>query len=109
MKKNQDVPGNAMMSAQNHQRRLIRMAETLQRLEPVLEKLWDEDTIVMGMSIRFAVDEGDDYLATIRAQKDGEQVVSFHSAQTFYEVVEGVINRLTNRSLRWKADEFAGK
>lgn len=106
MKKNDDVNGSAMLSAVNHQRRLIRLGETLQQLEPVLDKLYEEDTMILGVSIRFTDDEGGDYLVVIRAQKDGERVVAFHAAATFYEAVEGFVNRLTNRSLRWKADEF---
>ena len=107
MTRKDHVDGNAMMSAVNHQRRLIKLGETLQRVEPVLDRLYDEDVIIKGVTIRFCSEDNSEYFATIRAQVEGEQVVAFHAGATFYETVEGLINRLTNKSLRWKDDQYA--
>jgi hypothetical protein len=51
--------------------------------------------------------EYDEYLIVVQAAKDGERVVAFQSAPTLAEAFEGLFNRLENRSIRWRADEYA--
>lgn len=103
-----DVPGNAMLSVAAYQKRMIKLGEALMRLEATLERLYDEDILILGLSVKFPNEEGADYFMTVRAQVDGELKVAFHGAATFAESVEGFVNRLVRKQLRWKADKYAG-
>lgn len=101
-----DLPGNSLQSVANYQRRMIRLGETLMRIEPVLESLFDEDVELRSVTVKFPTEETGDYFVIARAYEKGKPVVAFHAAQTFAEAVEGWANRLKNRSLRWKADMY---
>ncbi len=68
---------------------------------------FDADILVTGMSIRHPMDEGQDYLVTLRAVVSGDAKVAFHAGATFQEVLVGLINRMKNRSLKWKDDGYA--
>lgn len=101
-----DVPGNAMQSVANYQRRMIRLGETLMRTEPVLEGLFAEDVEVRSVTVKFPSEESGDYFVIVRAYVKGKGHVAFHAAATFAEAVEGVAARLKNRSLKWKVDMY---
>lgn len=107
MKKGEDTPGNAMMSALEYQRQMIRSQEQLIRCDRILERLFDDDVEVLGMSIRLPQEDAGDYLVTVRARKGNNKVVAFHAANTLAEVLRGVLAKLENRSIRWKEDNYA--
>lgn len=104
-----DIPGNAMMSQMAYQKEMVRLGQHLVRFEGMVEQLFEEDIEIQGMSIRVPQEEGQDYLVTVRAFEEGKKVVAFNSGATFAEVLRGTLARLQNRSLRWKADSYAGK
>lgn len=107
MAKYKDIPGNAMGSVLAYQRALMRLGEKLNEYERTLESLFDDDIIVNSMSIRHPMDEGEEYLVTVRVVRGGESLVGFHAASTLSESLEGLLNRLRNKSMKWKADKYA--
>jgi hypothetical protein len=97
-----------MISVAAYQKRMIKLGESMMRLEATLERLYDKDILVLGVSVKFPNAEGEDYFMTVRAQVEGELRVAFHGAATFAESVEGFVNRLQRGQLRWKVDKYAG-
>jgi hypothetical protein len=81
----EEVPGNSVASVANYQRVLIKTAEALYGYEPKLDRLFEDDVIVTGLSIRHPIDEGTDYLLTARATIGGERFVAFHGGDTLVE------------------------
>jgi len=105
--KYKEVPGDAWGSQLNYQKALVRLAEKLIRFERLVDLRAEEEFFVMGMSIRIPQEEGEDYLITLRANAPTGQVVAFHAAASLREALEGLINRMSNKSLMWKADQYA--
>lgn len=102
-----DVPGNSLASAAEYQRQMVKSAEQLMRLEAVLDRLDEQGTFVLGMSIKVKGFDRNDYLVVLRAQVGNERVVSFHTGDTFLEAVRGMAARLENGSVKWKEDSYA--
>lgn len=102
-----EQPGDARGSALAYQQQMVRMAQQFVRFEQILERMFEDDEEVTGMSIRVPNTEGADYLVTVRSRCGNENRVAFHSGASFAETVRGMVARLENRSLRWKADEYA--
>lgn len=107
MVKHKDTPGNAMESTLNYQRAMLRFAESVVQFEWLYERLFARDVELLGLTVRIPDRDGMDYLVTVRAQVEGQRVVGFHAGATLYETLEGTLNRLKNKSLKWKADQYA--
>jgi len=105
----EEIPGNARGSMLAYQRSMLRIAEQLARAEYVWERLAEGMTEVVSFSVRLPQYAGGEYLVVVRAIQDGKPVVGFHSADTLSEVLRGVLARLTNGSIKWKADKYDGK
>jgi len=102
----EEIPGDALGSQAAYMRQLVRLAETLMEFESVSDRLWEEEVYIFGVSIRFPADDRPEYLAVVRVGGVAGKQVGFHSAPTFAEVVSGVIQRLKNRTLKFKEDEY---
>lgn len=103
---NTDIPGNSVGSHAAYLRQMVRQAETLQDFERILERMFEEETYVTGISFRFPHDDRLEYLAVVRVDGHAGRQVGFHNAPTFLEVVTGTVERLKNNSLRFKEDEY---
>ncbi len=104
--KNTDVPGSAVGSHAAYLRQMVRQAETLQDLERTADRLFEEELLVRGITIRFPEDARPEYLAVVRVEGPGGRLVAFHNAPTFIEVVVGVVNRLKNGTMKFKEDQY---
>lgn len=102
----EEVKGSSYMSAANYERALQRAGAKLYDFEPVVERLFDDAIEVRSMAVRLPQAEGGDYLVTIRAYKEGKAVVGFSSGSSLTETLVGVVNRLQNRTVKWKADQY---
>lgn len=68
----------------------------------------DEDMVyVQSITFKTPNEERSGWMVVMRATTEGKQVVGFHNADTFAEALKGTIDRLTNRSIKWKADAYA--
>lgn len=106
MARDKSGDGNSMASAAGLTRMLVRQAEALHRIENTLGQLEDEDIFVLGMSLRAPNYEKAEWLAVLRADSPNGRLVAFHNAPSYAELVSGVAERLTNRSIKWKADQY---
>lgn len=107
--KYKEEPGSALGSQLAYQKALVRFAEKVNLYEASLEHLFEDDIIVTGLSIRHPLDEGEEYLITVRAIIGGAPMVAFHAGASMFEVLEGLVNRMRNKSLKWKGDAYAKK
>lgn len=103
----EEVPGNALGSQLAYQKALIRFAEKLNSYEAALQYLFDDDILVTNMTIRHPMDEGEEYLVTLRAIIGGRAKVAFHAGASMFELLEGLVNRMRRKSLKWKDDQYA--
>jgi len=104
-----ELPGDARGSALAYQQQMVRLAQQFVRFEQIIERMFDENEEVYGMSIRVPTERGAEYLVTIRVRIDHTYKVGFSSASSFFEAVRGALARLENKSMRWKDDEYANK
>lgn len=89
------------------ERECIRLAVNIRSYDTLMASLFEDDIIVTGTTIRHPLEEKEDYLITVRAIIAGEHFVAFHGAPTYHEATEGLINRLRNRTMKWKEDKYA--
>ena len=85
----------------------MRLGLKLRGYEQVLDRMFDKEVVITGMSIRHPQEEGEDSLVILKAVVSGESMVAFHAASSLHEVLEGLMNRLQNASLKWKEDQYA--
>lgn len=74
-------------------------------LDRIVERLDENDMIVLGL--RFKVPDGDgaSWLAIVTARSPEGDLVAFHDAPTFRECLIGTVNRLSNGSMKWKENK----
>lgn len=106
MVKYTELPGDARGSQLNYERALVRQAEALHEWERLASRDYEDDQIYVGLSIRIPHNEGEDYLLTLRCFRAGEKFVAFHAAPTMVEALVGMVNRVRNKSMRWRDDQF---
>jgi len=102
-----ETPGDSRGSLLAYQRAMLRFAEKVNQHEALIDRMFSDDMIVTGATVRYPMDEGDEYLIVMRARNMGSPVVCFHGAATLLEAWEGLLNRLQNKSIMWKADKYA--
>lgn len=107
MARKQKDDGNTLASQRSYEQAMLKSGQLLGRIDSYIDKYAEEDVFVTGMSIRIPQDVGEDVFITVRAQSPDGPVVAFHGASSFAEALLGLGNRLQNRSLRWKADQYA--
>lgn len=105
-KSERDVDGNAMASAVAVQREMVRTAEKLYRMEELLDKLFEEDQEVLRIAVQCPDGDRDDYMVYVTGLVDGKRCVAFHGGATFREALIGAIDRMSNRSLKWREDKY---
>jgi hypothetical protein len=104
-----DIPGDSRASALAYQQQMVRLAQQIVRFEQVLERMFDEDEEILGLSVRIPSTEGADYLITVRARIGEKRKVAFHASYSFADTIRGLVARLENRSMRWKEDQYGDK
>ncbi len=104
-----DVPGNSVASAQAYQRQLVKASEALMSLEDTLSWYEDEEKWVYSIRVSMPSEDRDEYLGVIKASGvEGDQI-AFHQGGTYLETLVGVAQRLKNRTLKWRDDEYGNK
>lgn len=86
---------------------LLKVGSACVRLDKTIQSLDDEDTFIKGLVFRPPDDENREWLVVVRAMRGGHNVVAFHRAEMFVEAVKGISDRLNNRSVVWKDDQYA--
>lgn len=101
-----DVPGNAMGSVAAYQKEMLRTAEIIQRVDELLQRLYEEGCDVTAFRVKAPDMTGMNWMVIGYATIDGASWVSFQAGDSFKEALVGWLNRLENRSLKWKLDEY---
>lgn len=79
----------------------------LAQIDRALQGYRDLAVQISGFSVRGPRGPGDEVFLVIRGEdEEGAPVVSFHSAFTLTEAIRGLDARLSNGTLKWRADEF---
>ena len=86
-----------------------RVGQTVIIADGVIERMAEEDVILMSMTVQTPYRGRDDYLVVGRFQAGGRSLVAFHGASTFWEAVKGFLDRMINRTLVMKEDQYADK
>lgn len=102
-----DERGNAVASAAAYQKSLVRQAETLWRFEKVWDDYEQEGVVLTQFRVIMPGIVGGEYRIVLKCEKEGAKFVAFHSASTLIETLVGLVNRLENRSLKFKEDQYA--
>ncbi len=71
------------------------------------EQMAEEGLKLKSISIRLPTEDSPDYMVTIRADGESDAVVGFHGGLTLFEAVRGCLERLYNRNMKWRRDEYA--
>jgi hypothetical protein len=107
MAKKRDAQGNALASELAFQRILIRQGETLLRFENLWNELEQEDIVLTQLRVIMPGIEGGEYRVVLKLQQGDAKFVAFHNSMTLLEALVGLINRLENRTLKFKDDMYA--
>lgn len=71
-----------------------------------METLEEEGLNVLSVRVRRNQDEDGGYLAVVTAEGETGRVVGFHGAATYAEASRGILEKLYNRSLKWREDKY---
>jgi len=77
--------------------------------EGQLERMFEHDNYIKKLLVKPAGYEREDYLLVVTAYIDGADVVAFQQGSDLSEVLTGLIKRLKNGSVKWKADGYANE
>lgn len=102
---NDEVPGNAYASAVAVQKQMVRLAETVYRLDERLQDLFENEVDIKQIKFIAPRMDKSGWLAVVTATVDGKDAVAFHGGEDFTEALKGVLDRLGNGSLKWKEDK----
>lgn len=105
-KRERDVPGNSLASAQAVTRRLVAVAEQLYRAERVLDKSAEQDTYLLQVKFRAPNEEQGTWLAVVTAWVGGVRMVAFVQDASFAECARTVWASLESKTIRWKEDTY---
>lgn len=108
-KKRENHDGNAAASAAAFTRQMVRVGEVLHRAEFTIDRDADEDLFLTHINIKVNPSGDGGYLAIIKAETPEGRVVAFHDAPTLAETIVGVLDRLSNRSLKFREDRPYGQ
>lgn len=101
-----DVQGNSLASQAALDREIASAGVGMFRTEHLFEGLWDEQTVVKSIRVSCPGAGRSDYLAVVTADVEQVAMVGFNSGGTFREALLGLLNRLENRSLKWREDQY---
>lgn len=102
-----EVPGNTIQSSIDYEAYLIKIGRSMLRTDRMCENAAADGLTVKAIRIKFPDTPGGGYLAVVTADFDGVACVAFHGGTEFHDVVTGLLNRIQNRSLKWKEDNYA--
>ena len=84
-----------------------RLADRIIHMDTAIDRLAEEDIYIVGLTIQTPWKRDGDYFCIVRAMVGGEKKVMFQSADTYYELLAGIANRIINKQFDWKDDNYA--
>lgn len=83
-----------------------RLGVNLEVLDTRLAQMDAEGVRVQSITLRMPTGDKPECLVVVRADCDAGRMVAFHSAPTAWEAFNGTLERLYNRSIKWKEDQL---
>lgn len=77
------------------------------RIDMHLDKLEGDEIFFRGLSIKSPSESQGDFFVVARWYVGGDAKVSFHSAATLWECLKGFCDRVANRTMTFKDDQYA--
>lgn len=102
-----EVKGSSVASNEAYVRTLVRQAETLWRFDNIWQEYFDGDYHLVSVRVIFPGLVGGEFKAVLKVEYQGQKLVAFHNAETLVETLVGLLNRLENRTLKFKEDQYA--
>jgi len=104
-KGSKDVPGNAIASQAAFDREMVRTAAGIYRVDDVLARLYEDDCNITRFGIICPNMLRTEYMGVVNAVSAGAPIVAFHGGQTFKDCLVGMLARIENGSITWRADK----
>jgi len=82
-----------------------RVGENLLVFEARVAQLDEEGVGMVSFTVRMPTHDKPDVLVVLRGVTDAGSVVGFHGAATVWEALNGALERVYNRSMKWKEDQ----
>jgi hypothetical protein len=86
------------------ERQMLRLATILLGMEKIIENWDDDDIFFTSMTIKDKRMEDGGWLAIVKATTPSGNLVGFHGGDTFSECVRGVVERMANKTMRFRED-----
>lgn len=106
------MPGREEAASERSIKAAVRFERKATRLALELQVL-DGDTprngiLIHRISVKLVGGRAGDVLVTVAAEDDeGRRIVGFHADEDAYEALRGCMERIANKQMRWKDDEYA--
>lgn len=75
-------------------------------MDEIADKAFDKGVMVVKITVKLPTENGGQAMAMAKGFVDGKPSVAFHGADTAVEAFSGLLGKLQNGGLKWKADKF---
>lgn len=103
-----DKSGKTVSSQAAYSRALLRQAETLLSFEELWDHLDSQGFTITQLRIKHPGVLGGEYQLIVKARSVEGDVVAFHNAGSLSELLVGFVNRLHNRTIKFREDRPYG-
>lgn len=101
------MPSAEQMARANPPDMRAAVGQSLVNLERAIERLSGEDVHILSFTVTTPAAGRPDYLVVVRVEQGGERLVAFHNADTVWEALKGMADRIVNGTLKLKEDQYA--
>jgi hypothetical protein len=83
---------------------ISQLGGTIVGADNTLRRQMEYDLDIQTITFKVSPAARSDVLVIVKGIWEGQKVVAFHNAPTFWEATKGVLDRIKNRSLKFKED-----
>lgn len=83
---------------------IARKGEVLLDIDDQVDNPRDSGIRYTDLRVKLEVGDGEEVLAIIKRERDGLKEIAFHYGPSVGTVLEGLVGRMKNGSLKWKED-----
>lgn len=104
----QDVPGDAIASARAVTQYWYDVGLDIGRLDKYRVQEGHDAPVLTELRIRCDPSDDQGVLVVVKGYTEKGYVVAFHRGETVVEALVGAARRVSNHTLKWREDEYAG-
>lgn len=86
-------------------RMLTKLGLKVEMLDQLIAEPHDDMPDITEVRFRIRYATVGDVLALVKATEGDEKKIAFHVEDTFSQALVGLVNRMSNRSLKWREDK----